>query len=116
MTEVFIMVHRAGFEPATRGIEARCSNPLSYRSSTISKFVVRVERIELSSSDWKSDILATIRHPQTVNFTVNDARSSNKRSQVMILPVRYIGQVSLDSILRSYRWMSRDISHYTTPA
>jgi hypothetical protein len=33
--ELFILVPREGFEPPTCGIEAHCSNPLSYRGTTM---------------------------------------------------------------------------------
>jgi hypothetical protein len=83
------MVPRGGFEPPALGLEVLCSIQLSYqgapsyysektskllcianKSIQIKKprrakrfYLVRVERIELSSFAWKADILATIRHP-----------------------------------------------------
>ena len=58
---IFNLVPRAGFEPATLGLEVLCSIQLSYQGVHL---MVRVGRIELPSPVWKTGIIAIIRHPR----------------------------------------------------
>jgi hypothetical protein len=53
------LVPRVGLEPTTCGIEAHCSNPLSYRGAST---MVRVAGIEPASQVWKTCILAAVLH------------------------------------------------------
>ena len=59
------MVRREGIEPPTCGIEAHCSNPLSYRRVlyVVINFLVRDRVVETLSEVWKTSILTVIRIP-----------------------------------------------------
>ena len=84
------MVPREGFEPPTCGIEAHCSNPLSYRGvpNLIFKenhFLVRVERIELSSPAWKASIIATIQHPLVLKYYTRFIKNSQSLIAILFI-------------------------------
>lgn len=70
LSRAIVVVPRAGFEPATLGLEVLCSIQLSYQGMGNVLIMVRVERIELSSRVWKTRILADELYPHAT-FALN---------------------------------------------
>ena len=65
------MAHPAGFEPATDGLEGRCSIQLSYGRT--SKKLVGVERFELPTSCSQSRRATRLRYTPNMSLTPRES-------------------------------------------